>query len=225
MLKRFLWCVILSVGATPPLLQAQKIGAALHAGLQGIGLDVSYGFSRNLNLRVSASNLNTDRELPISGDVKVNDNDQVTLSAQARVNTQSVGLFADMYPFKRLGLRVTGGLTYSDLTYGVFGEPTSDVTLDNRTFTPEQVGSAELTLFNKSKFVPYAGIGLGRLLPKHRIGLALDAGAYYTNSPGFQIDATGMLEPNEQEGEKVEEIIAPVKLIPSLRLSLSVRIR
>jgi len=77
---------------------------------------------------------------------------------------------------------------------------------------------------NVTSVKPYLGIGFGRAIPKSRVGLSLDLGAFYQGTPELVSDNKDVKQLMEAELTGVSEVLKKLPFYPVLSIKLSVRI-
>lgn len=90
---------------------------------------------------------------------------------------------------------------------------------------PENVGTIEGRLEEAGTIAPFLGLGLGRLVPKKRVALSLNAGVFYRGEPDITIIGTKLLEDNEHNAEVLEENFSSYKWLPTFNIRLAVRLK
>lgn len=116
---------------------------------------------------------------------------------------RTTGIYANYKPF--LGsLFLTGGLVLNKNYFSASGTPSSNVTINNRTYTPQQMG----TISGKIKFrpiSPYVGLGYSADLKAAQINFEL--GVLMQTGPKANLSATGLLAQNSQMIDDLESDI------------------
>ncbi len=128
------------------------------------------------------------------------------------------------YPFRRGPFYLTGGLGYTwhpDLTFVLIAENTLD--FGGLTVTPENVGTIKAGLRWKN-VLGYAGFGIGRSVPHHRVGFGAELGMYYLGKPSVILQYDGFLETTtiDQQIPNVEKNLSGYRYLPMLTFFVSV---
>lgn len=128
------------------------------------------------------------------------------------------------YPFRRGPFYLTGGLGYTwhpDLTFVLIAENTLD--FGGLTVTPENVGTIKAGLRWKN-VLGYAGFGIGRSVPRHRVGFGAELGVYYLGKPAVILQYDGFLETTtiDQQIPNVEKNLSGYRYLPMLTFFVSV---
>lgn len=88
---------------------------------------------------------------------------------------------------------------------------------------PEEMGQIDASVHYRRLVSPYLGIGLGRVVPWQRLSLALDAGVYFRGKPRTQLDATGLLQTNENNRAQLQNNLQNKSIWPALNLRMGLR--
>ncbi|MDQ1086064.1 hypothetical protein [Siphonobacter sp. SORGH_AS_1065] len=190
----------------------------LKVGTSGVGLDIYRSINRRFDARLGVSAFNYNARF-VSG--SATDDIQIGLNGKIKLNT--INALLDYYPFKRVGLRLTGGLMVNLNQVNFDGAPTRDVKFKDLSFTAEEVGS----LSGKAEFnkvAPYIGFGFGQPFLRKRLKFNADIGFFYQQSPMISLVATKMLQPSENQGPVIEKNLQPLKYYPVLVFGLSYRL-
>lgn len=141
------------------------------------------------------------------------------------LNQSNIALIPELALGKRRNIRLAIGGVYSPnfkmsttITYK------ENVVLGDFVVTPEEIGYMRVNYTIKSKISPYFGFGLGKAVPKKRIGVSWDMGAYYRDSPVITIDATGMLTDNKSNEAPLNRNLSSYKWYPVSTLRLAIRL-
>lgn len=121
-----------------------------------------------------------------------------------------------------LRLQLGAGYTLNEDVFANFAFAES-VYLNDLEIKPENVGSIESRLQEGASILPFIGLGIGRLLPKKRIGLSLNGGVFYRGEPQFTVIGTEMLEDNNSNAAVLEENFQDFKWLPTLNMRLTIK--
>ncbi len=88
---------------------------------------------------------------------------------------------------------------------------------------PEEMGQIDASLSYGRFASPYLGVGLGRMVPWRRLSVGLDAGAYFRGKPSTDLQATGLLETNENNRQKLQNNLQNKRIWPALNLRVGYR--
>jgi hypothetical protein len=205
---------------TPKPLPRYRPGFALmlSAGTAGGGFAVGYSIARPLAVRLGANLFSFGGTL-ISG----KDSDDIQIGIDYKLKLQTVNLLVDYYPFKRTGVRLTGGVFYNLNQISFFGTPTKDVKFNDVVFTAAEVGTVDGGA-TFSKIAPYLGLGFGNPYTRHRLKFMFDLGLFYQQSPQITFVTTGLLEPSNDQGPVIENNLRPLKYYPVITFGLAYKL-
>ncbi len=156
--------------------------------------------------------------------VEINKDSKARLSPLVRMNLAQIK--ADYHPFARSSFRITGGLGIQiKPQYAVLGDSDTGLIIDDINIKPEDLGEVELRL-NWWTVTPHLGIGVGRAVPRKRVGLGLEAGCYYLGSPKIDFWTNGLLDATTLPDQipKIERNMRNYSYLPYLLLSVRVRL-
>ncbi len=209
-----------AVSKTPKQLPKYRPGFALmlSAGTTGGGLSVGYTIRRQLAVRLGLNLFNYNGSL-ISG----KETDDLQLQFDYKVKLQTVNLLVDLYPFKRSGVRLTGGVFYNQNKISFFGAPAKDVTLNNLVYTIAEIGTLDGAA-TFSTIAPYAGLGFGNPYTRHRLKFMFDLGIFYQQSPQISFVTTGYLTPSQDQAPVIQGNLKPLKYYPVVSLGLAYKL-
>lgn len=125
-------------------------------------------------------------------------------------------------PFRNSSFKLIGGIGYISRT-----ELDIDIAYDDEiivgdiTFTNDELGGFT-TNTKWSGIAPYFGMGFGRAIPKNRLGISFELGAFYVNNPEVNFTARGLLTPSgDENAELIREAFEDAKFIPNLNIKLA----
>ncbi len=170
------------------------LAIGVSTGTKGLfGADITFNFISRLNIRVGYNHLTfqlTEFETTlgsISGEDFVMNADLVQSNVEVLLEWAlfkgKIRLVAG--PVFGMDNRIDGDLRFAQ-----------DLTVNDITLTPTEIGMGTVNFTNTYSVFPYIGIGIGRSVPMKRIGVNLDLGTYYKGSPDVQVNATGLLSQN-----------------------------
>jgi hypothetical protein len=165
--------------STPPERQPMGLGVTARVGTLGIGLDVAKSFTPQIDGRLGFN----------FGSIGYNRTDS-GISYDSTLNLSSIQLFGDYYPFGS-GFRVTGGLLAQNNRFSVTSKPSSGgtYTIDNQSFSANDVGNLTGEFKYANSIAPYLGIGFGK--PSNEgFGFNADLGVMFTGAPKVTLNAS-----------------------------------
>jgi hypothetical protein len=143
-----------------------------------------------------------------------------------KFHLEMLTILADIYPWKKKIFRITTGIAKNSNRYEVKLTPQSNQTFGYIVYTPDLIGNMKATVTGL-QYAPYLGMGFDKTVPKHKIGIGLDIGAFYHGPPKFKIDATGSFEPsgNTENTQVLERAFRNWQIFPFINLQLKYRIQ
>jgi hypothetical protein len=197
------------------------------------GLDVAYTFAKHFTARVGFGYLSygvTDYTYTTTGSV-ANNNTPTTVNIDAKANLNNLNVLGEYAPGNKGRFRLVAGFAFfttKNLTLG--GDVASSFKFNDVTITPEDIGSGIATIGFASKISPYLGFGFGRAIPRKRLNLSLDLGAYYLGDYRVNIDVKPgvILEGNENNAAVLERNLneqTGLKFLPNFNLRLAYKLK
>jgi hypothetical protein len=171
--------------------QALDVGIGAKAGINGVGLDLSVGLTRNLNLRLAGTSLDIEGE---EETVTVGDDIEGDIDAELDFDYGSTAVFLDWHVFGG-GFRVSAGMFKNNGAADFSGTLLSTVTSDGITVNPGDISPITGEVALADSYQPYLGIGWGRGAGGDGgLSLSVDVGvALLDTSVDFEATATGGL--------------------------------
>jgi len=227
------------------------LGANLSVGSEGIGIGLASPVTDYLELGVG---VNIMPSFKIKGDVNVNFNmgslpipisqsDKVKITGDLNRTTMDVKL--NVYPFGgRSTFFIAGGFSFGGEKIATLTGH-SDVVQQAVADYPEYKDlilnsiSAELDKYNVkfdekgdvngdlrvNKFRPYVGLGVGRLIPKKRVGFRFEAGCNFMGKiKVYQNDREVNISEINNGNDDISKVIDKVKVYPVIKFTLTCRI-
>jgi hypothetical protein len=192
-----------------------QVGVGIRAGTLGLGADVAFALSPNVQVRGGGAIQPWNPTFTIS-DIEYT----VTLPGTF------VNIGIDLFPIGG-GFRIGGGLLYKPDDISISGKFTDNVDIGGRSYTGSEVGTLTGTVSNKTT-VPYVMIGFGKHASSG-IGLFLDLGAALVGEQALTLTATGTVSSNPQfiadlEGERLdaEDSLNKLKIYPMVNLGIRI---
>ena len=185
-------------------------------GTTGIGLDLTFGVTRFLNLRsgfnYGSFTMNTDW-----GDVEYD----------TELDMTSIPLLVDWYPAGG-HFRITGGFYIQPGTQAdIDATPSKPVQIGSHTYGPEVIGTLSGKIEVDNTFAPYLGIGFGNAVGRdRRLTFSLDLGVIFqaydvslaSDGPGMTAKLDLFREDIQKEEEKIQDDLDDFKFYPVLTL-------
>ncbi|MCC2646976.1 MAG: hypothetical protein K0R02_1041 [Rickettsiaceae bacterium] len=164
-------------------------------GTQGIGLEAKTQVADNVFARLG---VNYTKH---KADKKINN-----INAKGSFKSFTVPLMLDYHPFADSGFRLSFGAAYNNSEINLSGYSTDSVTINGRTYTSSQVGTAKAKVKTGSKLAGLATLGYdSALVNSSRMHFNFEAGVMYTAAPKVSVSATGQLSSNSQMLEDLKK--------------------
>jgi hypothetical protein len=96
--------------------------------------------------------------------------------------------------------------------------------LNQMNFDASEMGYMKGTYTTSSSIAPYIGLGLGRTVPKKRIGLSVEVGGIYKGEPQIKIEATGLLKGNVENEAILNRNFKPLQWHPVANVRLAIKL-
>jgi hypothetical protein len=155
------------------------VGAALTAGLSGVGADLGVNLTDYVGLRASVAGFSISRT----------GNYGTSVGWDARLKLFQAGALLDVYPFAG-AFHVSAGIVKDGNRFSLDGKPSGgSYTFNGVTYPAADVANASAVV-DWSKAVPYLGLGWGNLAGSRGLHFTSDLGALITGSPTTSLTAT-----------------------------------
>lgn len=180
--------------------------------VQSIGIRAGYNHLKSsfLDLEVNAANFGFADQ---------------NLSVDLAFNLGTAFLYGDYYPFKNFPLKLIGGIAIgSSNSISTTIRFTESMQLNDYWIEPQEIGTLTGIYRTDRQVYPYAGIGIGRSVPKKIVGFGFEFGAYHRGAPIIDILSDGLLDDNEHNGPILADNLSQINWHPNINLRLSVRL-
>lgn len=227
------------------------VGLNVSASTEGIGVGVAAPITDYLEL---SAGVNFMPSIKIKGDVNVDYNigqlpidipshDKVKITGDLKRTTMDVKL--NIYPFGgNSSFFIAGGFSFGGEKLGTLtghSDVIQQAVNDYPTYKDLILSSitAELDKYNVKfdekgningdirvkKFRPYVGLGVGRLVPKHRIGFRFEAGCQFMGKlKVYQDDKEVKINELNDNDDTLSKIVDKLTVYPVLKLTITGRI-
>lgn len=192
-----------------------KFSVGFTAGTTGLGGEFATNISNKFNLRFGLSGF------------KYSENGQeidesVTVGYEADATVNAISLLVDYHPFNS-SFKIIGGLVRNQFEVnGLAAALTPYVFNNNRTFSPERVGSVTAALNYPNTIMPYLGLGLGNLLSGSKaLKFNLSLGVLFSGSPELEMQGTGLISPTINQVVNLQEGLNEFGLYPMFNIGIS----
>ncbi|HHT30491.1 MAG: hypothetical protein PHZ13_12870 [bacterium] len=217
--------------------------AGINGGLYGAGIQGATNLSPHFKLRAGFDYFALNRQDVATFEAEMEDYDQ-TVEAEitkASVTFPNCKVMIDYYPMRNGIFSLTAGFYtgtnraeadgmipgYEELTQEMGEKPTLEY--EDIVFEPYDDGSFDALLKMGNSLKPYLGIGLGRSIPKNRVGVRFELGLVYQGK--YKLESDNLNEAGRDWVNRMaDELELPVSQEtlnwwPMLNLSVSYRIR
>lgn len=138
---------------------ALDFGIGAKAGINGVGLDLTVGLTKTINLRFAAAQVSIDDE---EESVTVGDDGaEGDIDAELEFDFGSNAIMLDWHVFNG-GFRVTGGMFKHTGAVDLSGNLQSDIVVDGQPLATDDLGEINGEVSLSDSYQPYIGIGWGR---------------------------------------------------------------
>lgn len=169
---------LLATALSSPLLAHADFGIYAKGGTFGFGGGIGYGITDTLTARLGYTAFNYDADI---------ETDDVDYDAEAKIGGGE--LVVDWHPFSGT-FRLTAGFISNRNKIDVDAKANQPVTINNVTYTANQLGSLKGTVDFKST-APYFGIGWGNVAGKDgNFHFIADIGVVFQGSPDVKLTGT-----------------------------------
>ncbi|MCX6187480.1 MAG: hypothetical protein NTU43_10880 [Bacteroidetes bacterium] len=145
------------------------------------------------------------------------------LIANANIVLGSIGAYVDWYPFGN-AFKLTGGIAYMISNVKSTAQLRDSTLQGVIQISPDEVGQIKAEIKPSSIVAPYIGIGIGRAIPKHRVGVSFDIGTYYIGSPDLTFNTTKMLAPTSSQAEVLRGNLSDYQWLPKLSFNINIKL-
>ncbi len=191
---------------TQPMIK-KEIALGLNVGVtNGLGLDVAYRFAKHWTGRLAFNYARYTKENYTYEIASTNPDGTKNIqkvSFDAGVKLSNFALNAEFTPGSKGRFKLIGGLSYYPTnTITVGGELASTIKFNDVVLNPEDLGNGFVTIGSKLKIAPFLGMGFGRTIPRKRINVSFDMGAYYKGdyTVDIKVNPGAILKENEENG-------------------------
>jgi hypothetical protein len=138
---------------------ALDFGVGAKAGINGVGLDLTVGLTKTVNLRVAASQVSIDDE---NETVTVGDDGaEGDIDAELEFDFGANAVMLDWHVFNG-GFRVTAGMFKHTGAVDLSGNLQSNIIVDGQPLATDDLGEISGEVSLSDSYQPYVGIGWGR---------------------------------------------------------------
>jgi hypothetical protein len=206
------------ITADSTLIKPPNYSFSFVGGITGLGFDLCYLIlpSHRLYIRGGTSYIGYSKLY----NYEYNTRSFIKIDPDLRLGLVYSGI--DYLPFKKSSFFVTTGLGYTyNIKTSIFANTDTGLDISGTFISPEDFGNINFEI-KWNKIVPFIGIGIGRAVPKKRVGLSAELGTYYIGSPKLSMEYTGILEITNLDEvlPKIEKNMAAYAFLPYLMVKL-----
>ena len=216
----------------------------VNAGLYGVGVQGATSITPNLKARLGFDYLSYSYNEAIDFDATAMDGG-VDLGiempgefSKAKLTFPNAKVMIDFYPKSTGIFCLTAGFYMGNNKVTVDGEVTDykqylpikpQISYDEITLQPDDNGYFDANVKLGNSIKPYFGIGLGRTIPKSRLGFKFELGIVYQGDFKVESNYTSTKTVNDAASSLIDDVDLPVsrdvlKLWPMLNFTLTYRI-
>ncbi|MDZ4667286.1 MAG: hypothetical protein SGJ00_05320 [bacterium] len=199
-------------------LPSRHLGISANAGITGIGGSLNIKLTKKIELTLGYSLMSATGKLETTFDGQ-----KVDLTILNKNNYAS--FIFNLYPSVNSSFHFLAGVLQSNNKYSIQAISTDSQEYGNMIFAPDQMGKLEFNI-KGAEWMPMAGIGFGRSIPKRRIGFGLDLGAAYWGKLNASISADKAFEPTNSEHnvEVIQKAFSDYNWLPFVNFRLNIKL-
>lgn len=205
----------------------KQVAVGVKAGTYGYGGDVSVSLVPHLKLRGGYSVLpyTYKNELDFTADAP-NGGEVDGKFTQAKINFPNFNLMLDFYPWRQGVFCITAGAFFGQNKISLQGNAAEEFIFEDIVIKPQADGYFDGDLLLGGDVKPYAGIGIGRSIPKRRVGCKLELGVVAQGEYKVESSFTDNNVSLNKVGQDLDLPFSKslLKLWPMLSFSISCRI-
>lgn len=204
---------LLMLFVLPGPASAADLGISAHGGTLGAGLDLAYGFNRNLTGRVGFNTLTLEEDFS-----------EEDIEYSADLELESVHALADWHVFGG-GFRLTGGIIFNGNAF----DGSADIDQGDEIGDTPATGNGRLALdVEYDEVAPYLGIGWGnRARGWSSVSFSVDAGLMFQGAPDVNVTESGSTGASQQdlnrEEREIEDELENFEVYPVLSVAVVFR--
>lgn len=264
MKRLFLICAMAVLGTGQSLAQLapedykffNHLSGGISLGLDGIGFEVAAPMTCNFAVRAGYTFL---PRIKYSTDIKLDESSVFSkeeIDIEGKLKMGNFHLLFDYYPFRKSSFHLTAGALFStpaiasvyntepfikESYWGNSGIELGDTKNLYRQYSVVSDESGNINLDLKVNAVkPYIGVGFGRAVTKHRVGVQFDLGVQFWGRPGiftnvkrFDYDEGNFVVRNERvergrittDNEDYQDVKEAIRIMEKIRVYPVLKIR
>ncbi|MBK5195089.1 MAG: hypothetical protein JJE08_03525 [Proteiniphilum sp.] len=236
--------ILVSAKAQEGSFESWAVG--INAGLYGVGVQGATSLNPHLKLRTGFDYISYTHDDAITFEATADHPEGYDVTVEGEISEVSLifpnfKVLLDYYPVKNSIFSLTGGFylganrtkanglirNYQELEQQLGEKP--EYKYEDIVISPNDDGSFDGKLLMGNSIKPYFGIGLGRTIPKNRVGFRFELGMVYQGK--YVLESRNVNEEGQEWIDRMaEEMELPfsqniLKLWPMMNFSLSYRIK
>jgi len=201
----------------------KPVAVGLSTGTKGLlGIDLAIEIVAQLQARLGFSYLQYELNnylLPLE-DYGYGGEDLLFSGAIQQNQIELLLEFAFANDFLRL---ISGAAIHLDNNMSGEGILRDSLDYQDVRISPKEVGYVRGDVTFPNAVSPYLGIGIGRAIPRKRVGVSVEAGAFYRGEPQVKLQASNLLRNNINNEDALQEALSFWQWWPVLNLRLAYR--
>lgn len=199
-----------------------NVSIGLSVGTIGPSIEVATNISKNNRFfgRLGTSYLQYQNLF------KVDLNSKSTINVEPDLKFNQIFLAADYYPFKKSSFHLFLGTSYIyNFNVSSFIDTDTGINIEGVEVNAEDFGEINLRI-DWNKIVPFVGLGIGRVVPRRRVGFNFELGCYYMGKPKIVSNYFGVLDTTNADEliPIIERNIKDYSFLPFINFKLKFRI-
>lgn len=215
---------------------ANRIGAGLNAGTEGIGFDVAIPLTKYVQASIGMNffpTISVNETADVTGEVQ-GVSYSGRMDVKGKVSRTTFDVRFDCYPFANSSsFFIAAGFSVGGkdlMTITGHSDELQQQIAQGRQYGVE-IGNYEIPVDENGNvrggvrvkgFRPYLGLGFGRMIPKKRIGARIELGAQFQGKPVVYADGVGDLTEvlDNEDKDDIAKVLDLLKVYPVLKFSL-----
>ena len=207
----------------------ENYGVALKVGSYGIGVDLSTSLHPNIKARLGFNYFDLAKKSGLEYDVVSLYGNDITVTAdKVGLHFSNLNLLVDFFPVQSGVFHLTAGFYFGQNKIQASGTAPEAFGIEDYVIVPDADGTFAATLKLGGAVKPYLGIGLGRTIPKSRVGFKFELGMVYQGNLKIESDNMDVSELQSGLQSSFDQLDIPkvfTQFWPMLTFSLSYRIQ
>jgi len=176
--------------ADSTIVHKHGVSIGISLGTNGLGLELGRSLFKKQNtfLRIGTTYLQYHRLFNVELNAKS------TINVEPDLKFNQFFVLSQYYPFRKTSFHVLGGISYLyNFNVSAFVDTNTGINIEGVEVNAEDFGEINVKV-NWNKIVPFIGFGIGRVIPKGKVGFNAEIGCYYMGSPKIKSEYFGILD-------------------------------